>query len=108
MPPGATTNASEASTKWCRRVKNVRCSKTCSTKALASCSDGRSTRMPMDRSRSGAPASAAPSLAAFMRPCPPPVTMSQPISASARATRRVSSYGNVPGWARAEPKIVTR
>src|SRR5215510_10056705 len=54
------------------------------------------------------PASAAPSLAACMSPGPPPVMMSQPSSASARATRRVSSYGNVPGLARADPKIVTR
>jgi Cu/Ag efflux protein CusF len=26
MPPGATTNASDVSTNWCRRVKKVRCS----------------------------------------------------------------------------------
>ena len=45
---GTTTKASEAITKWCSRVKNVSCSKACSTKGLTSCSNGRSTRMPTD------------------------------------------------------------
>src|SRR4029450_9800651 len=56
----------------------------------------------------GAPAVVAPSLAACIRPGPPPVTMSQPIEANADATRFTSSYTNVPGLARAEPKIATR
>ena len=55
------------------------------------CSKGRSTRMPMDWLRSGAPAAAARSFAACMRPGPPPVTISHPISARARATRLTSS-----------------
>ena len=39
----------------------------------------------------GAPASLAPSLAACIRPGPPPVMMSQPMSARAAATRFTSS-----------------
>src|SRR5262245_37357899 len=56
----------------------------------------------------GAPARVAPSLAACIRPGPPPVTMSQPIDANAVATRFTSSYTNVAGCARAEPKMATR
>jgi len=44
---------------------------------------------PADLARSGAPA--APSLAACISPGPPPVIMSQPISASAAAARLVLS-----------------
>ena len=40
MPPGTTTKASETSTKWCSREKNVRCSKTWPTNGLTSCSNG--------------------------------------------------------------------
>ena len=89
MPPGATMKASEAIANWCRRVKNVRCRNAWATKALTSCSKGSSTRMPMDRACSGAVD--APSLAACIRPGPPPVTMSQPMAASIAAARLVSS-----------------
>lgn len=89
IPPGTTTKTSEAITKWCRRLKNVLCSKASWTKGFISCSNGRSTRMPMERC--GAPALAAPSLAACMRPGPPPVTISHSIAAQAAATRLTSS-----------------
>src|SRR5262249_17201669 len=64
--------------------------------------------MPTERLRSGALTAAAPSLAACISPGPPPVTMSQPISASAAASRLTSSYAVGPGLTRAEAKIVTR
>ena len=89
MPPGTTTNASDAITKCCKRVKNVPCSKACSTKGFTSCSNGSSTRMPNERP--SRPAEAAPSLAACMSPGPPPVTMSQPMAVNAAAARLTSS-----------------
>jgi len=68
--------ASDISTKWCSRVKNVACSKVCSTKGLTSCSNGKCTRMPMLCTPWFACDTCAPSLAACIRPGPPPVMMS--------------------------------
>ena len=48
MPPGVTMKASDTSTKWCSRVKNVLCSNASVTNAFTSCSNGSSTRMPTD------------------------------------------------------------
>ena len=61
-----------------------------------------------DPHRPGRSSSFAPSFAACISPGPPPVTMSHPMAASAVATRFTSSYTNVPGCARAEPKMATR
>ena len=63
-------------------------------KALTSCSNGKSTRSQTNWARSGA--AAASSLAACINPGPPPVIISQPISAKAAAARLVSSSGVRP------------
>ena len=108
MPPGATTNASDVEHELVQaREERAVLEGLRRRTRLTSCSKGRSTRMPTDSARSGA-RRPRPSLAACISPGPPPVMMSQPISASAAAARLVSSYANVPGCARAEPKIVTR
>ena len=91
MPPGVTMKASDTSTKWCSRVKNVLCSNAWVTNAFTSCSNGNSTRMPTDvRSGSGS-ASFTPSFAACISPGPPPVTMSQPRRVSSAARSRTAA-----------------
>src|SRR5215471_12752581 len=67
MPPGATRKASDISTNWCRRVKNVRCSKAMPTNVLTSCSNGRSTRIPTERTCSGELAAPGDDVAAQFR-----------------------------------------
>ena len=91
IPPGTTTKASETSTKWCSREKNVRCSKAWPTNGLTSCSNGRSTRMPTEHRSGSAPAIRAPSFAACISPGPPPVTMSQPRRVSSAARSRTAA-----------------
>src|SRR3954451_14614536 len=102
-------NASDTRTKWCSRVKNVLCSNASVTKAFTSCSNGSSTRMPTDFwcAPSGS-ASFTPSLAACIRPGPPPVTMSHPSRVSSAAVSRTAAYTQWPGSTRADPKMVTR
>ena len=86
-------------------MKNVSCANDSVTNAFECCSNGKSTRIPYERPRRAA---FAPSLAACIRPGPPPVMMSQPIAASVSAMRLVSVYAFVRGRIRADPKIDTR
>ena len=78
IPPGTTTKASETIMKWCSREKNVLCSYIWPTKGFTSCSKGSSTRTPTERPDALPSTDMAPSLAACIRPGPPPVMMSQP------------------------------
>ena len=89
MPPGATTKASDANTNWCRRVKNVRCSKASLDERVDFLLEGE-----VDADTDGAGAFRGGGRAfvgGLHQPGPPPVMMSQPMSASAAATRFVSS-----------------
>jgi hypothetical protein len=91
MPPGITTNATDISTNWCSRVKNVLCSYAWVTKAFTRYSNGSCTRMPTELVRALESARLVPSLAAAMRPGPPPVMMSHPIRVSSLETSRTAA-----------------
>ncbi len=106
-PPGKITNACDIRTKWWRREKKVRCAVTLSRYGFAF-SYGIAIVSPKERVLRVPRESAAPSLAASIRPGPPPVTMSHPISVRSEASRRTSRYSWSPDFKRALPKTATR
>ena len=77
MPPGTTTNASDDEDEMVQAREEGAVLEGRLTNGLTSCSKGSSTRMPTEPS-AAVGAACAPSLAACIRPGPPPVTMAQP------------------------------
>ncbi len=107
IPPGKMMKACDIRTKWCSREKKVRCAVTVSRYGFAF-SYGIEMVSPKERVLRVPREDAAPSLAASIRPGPPPVTMSQPSSVSRDARSRTSRYSRSPGRMRALPKTATR